>query len=179
MPGASENIGGVSVSITGDISQLQAIQGPATATAQKIGQSVAAGFNTAALSAGQLTAEIDRLIAAIQQEGVVSDLAMQRNMAMSRSLQGSGSAMQTFGGHANAAGFNLRYLVFGLKDLAEGRTTFALAEGTNELIRLKGAALLAGGAVAGIAVAALGIYELGKLQGLWGGITESEKKADE
>ena len=87
MPGASENIGGVSVSITGDISQLQAIQGPATATAQKIGQSVAAGFNTAALSAGQLTAEIDRLIAAIQQEGAVSNLAMQRNMAMAASFR--------------------------------------------------------------------------------------------
>ena len=87
MPGASENIGGVSVSITGDISQLQAIQGPATATAQKIGQSVAAGFNTAAVSAGQLTAEIDHLSAAIQQEGAAASLPTQRNIAMAASFR--------------------------------------------------------------------------------------------
>jgi hypothetical protein len=64
----------------------------------------------------------------------------------------------------SGTGFSFRYAFFGLKDLAEGRTKFALAEAANELVRLRGAALAVGGSIA--AVAGLGLAVYGVVHGL-------------
>lgn len=53
------------------------------------------------------------------------------------------------------SGFNARYAFFGLKDIAEGRTKFALAKVANELIRLRGGALLLGGVAVAVWASAL------------------------
>ena len=60
------------------------------------------------------------------------------------------------------SGFNVRYAFFGVKDIMEGRTKFAVAELGNELTRLRGSALLVGGAVAGIAALGFAAYEVKK-----------------
>lgn len=60
-------------------------------------------------------------------------------------------------GGGGGSSFNFRYAFFGVKDLAEGRTKFALAEIANELVSIGGKALVIGGvtaAVVGIGVAA-------------------------
>lgn len=141
----TESIGGVSVAITGDASGLGPAFTAAQSQAQAAGTAIASSFNTAAASSNQLTSEINRLILAIQQEGAASDLAMQRNLAMSRSLT-------QFGQAADGAHVNTRFLVFGLKDLAEGRGTFAMAELVNVVSRL-GPVFI--GAAAGLAVMAI------------------------
>ena len=82
---------------------------------------------------------VDRQIALAQQAAVAADKAV-----------------------SAGGGFNPRYAFFGLKDIAEGRTKFAIAEAANELMRLSGTALgvgLVAGAVVGIGVAA---YEVNK-----------------
>lgn len=137
----NESIAGVSVTVTGDLSGLGPSFSAAQSQAQAAGVAIAGSFNTGAASANQFTSEIDRLIVAIQQEGAASSLAAQRNNAMARSFQ-------QIGQHAQTGGFSVRYMFLGLKDLAEGRSTFALAELSNELVRLGPAALAAGAAVA-------------------------------
>jgi hypothetical protein len=63
---------------------------------------------------------------------------------------------------SGGSGFNARYAFFGIKDIAEGRTKFALAEVANELMRLRGGALIFGGIAAGLAAAAFGAIEFHK-----------------
>ncbi len=66
------------------------------------------------------------------------------------------------GGSSSGSGFNARYAFFGIKDLMEGRTKFAIAEAANELMRLQGTALAIGGTVAGVAALGIAAYEVAK-----------------
>ena len=170
---AGESAGTVFVTIQGDASQLQQMFGQVAGQAQQAGVKISTAFNAGTQSAAQgtanLTIEIDRLIDAMAQQSAASSLAMQRNLAL-------GNAMRTMGGHANSSGFSVRYLFLGLKDIAEGRTTFALAELSNQLVRMGPAALLAGGSIAAAIATGYGIYKVGEY---FSGLTAAEKLATE
>ena len=76
-------------------------------------------------------------------------------------LEKAKAKVREFGGEAKST-FSARYAIFGIKDIAEGRGKFALAEMVNEVTRLRGALLGLGVgtlALAGIGVAA---YEITK-----------------
>jgi hypothetical protein len=141
-----ESAGSVYVTIDGDAAPLMAAFSKAQTAAAAAGGQVASSFNAGASGADQITAAIERLTVALREESAASDLAMQRNIAMARGFGQIGQGAQS-------AGFSIRYALLGLKDLAEGRTTFALAEVTNQLVRL-GPAALAGGAALGVLAAA-------------------------
>lgn len=101
----------------------------------------------------RLIAQRDQLIARWSKEQAAVD-AINKSYAKlietENAAQGAGS------------GFNARYAFFGLKDIAEGRTKFAVAELGNELVRMQGTALgigLVATAIVGIGVAA---YEVTK-----------------
>ena len=168
-----ESAGTVFVTIQGDASQLQQIFAQTQSAAQQAGANIASSFTTgtraAAAGTANLSTEIDRLIQVIQQESAAASLATQRNLALGRSVQ-------QIGQHAQQGGFSVRYMFLGLKDIAEGRTTFALAEISNQLVRMGPAALALGGAVAASAGA---IYGLQKLTDYWSGLPEAEKRATE
>lgn len=76
-------------------------------------------------------------------------------------LEKAKAKVREFGGEAKST-FSARYAIFGLKDIAEGRGKFALAEMVNEVTRLRGALLGLG--VGTIALAGVGIaaYEITK-----------------
>ena len=78
----NESIGAVTVSVSGDLTELGPSFSAAQSQAQSAGAAIAGSFNQGAASANQVTAEIDRLIVAIQQEGAASNLAAQRNAAI-------------------------------------------------------------------------------------------------
>ena len=101
---------------------------------------VAAGVGNIRAQYSSLHDEISRVIQAIREEGAASDLAIQRNLSMGRSFQQAAAGAQQLAQHANASGFSLRYAFFGIKDIAEGRFNFALAEIANELVRMGPAA---------------------------------------
>ena len=142
---ADESIGGVSVSITGDASGLGPTFTAAQSQAQQAGTAIASSFNAGAAGADQITAAVERLTVALREESAASSLAAQRNAALSKSVS-------QFGQAAQGAHLNTRFLVFGLKDLAEGRGTFAMAELVNVVSRL-GPVFI--GAAAGLAVMAI------------------------
>ena len=154
---AGESAGTVFVTIQGDASQLQQMFGQVAGQAQQAGVKISTAFNAGTQSAARgtanLTTEIDRVIAAIQQLGSTSSAANQQTAAL-------GNSMRTMGGHANSSGFSVRYLFLGLKDIAEGRTTFALAELSNQLVRMGPAALALAGAIAAPAAALYGVQKL-------------------
>lgn len=139
----NESIGAVSVSVTGDLSGLGPSFSAAQSQAQAAGAAIAGSFNTGAAAANQFTVEIDRLIEAMQQQSAAATLATQRNAAMARSFQSIGQSAQQ-------GGFSVRYMFLGLKDIAEGRSTFALAELSNVLVRMGPAALAIGVAAAAV-----------------------------
>jgi hypothetical protein len=62
----------------------------------------------------------------------------------------------------SGGGFNARYAFFGLKDIAEGRTKFAVAELGNELMCLSGSALGIGLVVTAVVGIGLAAYEVTK-----------------
>ena len=80
----------------------------------------------------------------------------ERRIALARAAESADSGVA---GGATGTGFNARYAFFGIKDLMEGRTKFAIAEAANELMRLRGAALMLGGVAAGIAAIGFAAYE--------------------
>lgn len=76
--------------------------------------------------------------------------------------------------------FNKRYAMFGLKDIAEGRYTFAAAELVNMLTRLQGAMLGVGLAGVGIGLLAFAFLELGnKIQQARDKATEAFRSMNE
>ena len=150
---ADEIIGGIGVTISGNISPLVDAFGRAQSAATQAGAQIAASFNTGAAGVETYTEATNRLIKAIQEESAAASLAAQRNAAMGKSIQ-------QLGQNSQQAGFSVRYAFLGIKDLAEGRTTFALAEAANELNRMGGAALIAGGAIGALVAAGYGIYKL-------------------
>lgn len=147
--------------------------------------SSAANANVAATSVANVEAAIERLTIVIQQESAASTLALQRSIALQGGLQNlsntAGIAAQTLqnglqgvadtsqaaaqgaiavGRGATSATGGLRYMIFAAKDLAEGRTAYAMAEVVNVLLRLGPAALAAGGAIAAIGLAAYQIHKI-------------------
>src|SRR5579885_1765626 len=104
----------------------------------------------------RLIAERDRLIKKLGDEQQMVDRVRAAYEKMIAVEQGAGS------GGAGGTGFSARYAFFGIKDLMEGRTKFAIAEAANELMRLRGAALAIGGTVAGVAALGIAAYEVAK-----------------
>jgi len=158
-------LGSVIVTITGDTSQLQASLQQAQQMAATAGQRIAAAYNTGIAPAANLTAETDRVIVAIgrlagiiQQESAAASLAAQRNLAL-------GNSLQQFGQGAGQAHNSLRFLIFGLKDLTEGRFNYAMAEGVNVLQRYAPAFVGVGiAAIAAFAIITHGSEEAKKAQ---------------
>jgi hypothetical protein len=68
-------------------------------------------------------------------------------------------AQSAAGGGAEGGGVNTRFLIFGAKDLLEGRSKNAAAEAVNVLQGLKGAPLILGGIAAGFAAVSVAAYE--------------------
>lgn len=58
------------------------------------------------------------------------------------------------GGGGHGGGFNARYAIFAAKDIGEGRLKYAAAEAVNLLTAMKGAPVIIGGVVAGLAAIA-------------------------
>lgn len=152
----SEAIGGVSVQITGDASGLGPSFAAAQNQAQAAGQKIAASFNTGAVGADQITAAIERLTVALREESAAATLAAQRNASLAQSSSSVSGGLRQIGDAAQHSGFSLRYAFFGIKDIAEGRGAFAMAEIANVLVRLGPLAIAAGAA---IGIIAAGIYE--------------------
>ena len=141
----TESIGGVSVAITGDASGLGPAFTAAQSQAAQAGTQIAAAFNTATAATEPFTVAINRLAGILRDEGEATRNAITQTASLGKSFQGLGGAAQ--GAHVNT-----RFLVFGLKDLAEGRGTFAMAELVNVVSRL-GPVFI--GAAAGLAVMAI------------------------
>ncbi len=104
----------------------------------------------------RLIAERDRLIKKLGDEQQMVDRVRAAYEKMIAVEQGAGS------GGAGGTGFSARYAFFGIKDLMEGRTKFAIAEAANEVMRLRGTALVIGGTVAGVAALGIAAYEVAK-----------------
>ena len=118
----------------------------------------------------RLVAERDRLIKKLgDEEGMINRVraAYDKMIAVERASESGG------GGDGRRTGFNARYAFFGIKDVMEGRTRFAIAEAANEIMRLRGAALLIGGSVAGVAALGYAAYEVAK------GLREIEEEPEE
>jgi hypothetical protein len=101
----------------------------------------------------RLVAERERLIKKLGDEQQMVDrvrAAYEKMIAVEQNAGGGGT------------GFSARYAFFGVKDLMEGRTKFAIAEAANELMRLRGTALAIGGTVAGVAALGIAAYEVAK-----------------
>jgi hypothetical protein len=101
----------------------------------------------------RLAAERDRLIKKLGDEQQMVDRVRAAYEKMIAVEQNAG---------AGGTGFSARYAFFGVKDLMEGRTKFAIAEAANELMRLRGTALAIGGTVAGVAALGFAAYEVAK-----------------
>jgi hypothetical protein len=144
-----ESAGSVYVIIDGDVAPLVAKYAQAETASRAAGVSVAKSFNVAANAADQTEASISDLIQVIREEGAAASLAAQRNAAMA-------GGFRQIGEGAHGAGINLRYALFAVKDFAEGRTQFALAEVVNNLVRFGPAALAGGAAIAALAGAFYG-----------------------
>lgn len=173
------NLGTINVGITADQTPLVSAINQASATAAAGGQQISAAFNStvsasqqATVSAQQFAAGIEQLTRVIREESAASDLATQRNLAMIKSLGG-------VGGGAQQASFSVRYLFLGLKDIAEGRTTFALAELANEMTRLGPLAIGIAGSVAAVAGTLYGISKLADYMAAAGSNTEEARKSAE
>lgn len=186
---ASDNIlGSIGIIFTGDTSKLAADFAAAQQLAQAAGQRVAASFDQGMKSASGLVGSTDEVVAAIkrltvvvQEESAAATLAAQRNQALAQAFgqtaqagQNAARSVSQVGQASEHSTFSVRYLFLGLKDIAEGRYTFALAEGANQLNRF-GPAALAGAA----ALALIGglIFKAGENANFWGetSVKEAEK----
>jgi hypothetical protein len=88
--------------------------------------------------------------------------AQNASRAATAELGGIGKGLGSVSEAAHGAGFNIRYAFLGLKDAAEGRYKFALAELANELVRMGGTTLAIGlvaGAIAGVGYAAYEVHK--------------------
>ena len=147
---ADNVLGSISIVITGDSSQLNAALNSAVQGAQVAGVKISASMQQAAAGTDQLTVAMGMLAGTIERESAAASLAFQRNLAMQQALNGAARSADNLGEAGTRGGLGLRYIIFGLKDIAEGRNTYALAELVNVLVRLGPAALVAGGALAAI-----------------------------
>ena len=101
-------------------------------------------------------AQRDQLLRRWQNEQAAVDAInklYEKRIALARATEAAEGAAD------GGSGFNARYAFFGIKDVMEGRTKFALAEAANELMRLKGSALILGGVTAGVAAIGFAAYE--------------------
>jgi hypothetical protein len=145
----SDNVlGSISIVITGDTSQLNAALNSAVAGAQSAGVKISASMQDSAAGTQQLTIAMGMLAGTIERESAAMSLAIQRNIAMQSSLAGVAGAANRVGSAGIQGGVGLNHIFRGLKDIAEGRGTFALAQLANVLIQIGPAALAAGGALA-------------------------------
>ena len=145
---ADNVLGSISIVITGDTTQLNAALNSAVQGAQNAGASISAAMNQSAAGTQQIIQAIGMLAGVIERESAAATLATQRNLAMAGAFNTAAVSAQKLGQSAQQGGFGLRYMVFGLKDIVEGRGAYALAEIVNVLTRLGPAALVAGGVVA-------------------------------
>lgn len=108
----------------------------------------------------KLIAQRDQLLQRYAKEPALIDAitkSYEKMIAAQKELNATSAAAAEGG-----SGFNARYAFFGVKDIMEGRTKFALAEAANELMRLRGGLLGLGIGVAIIAGIAFAAYELHK-----------------
>src|SRR5262249_5013607 len=137
----------------------------------QFGRRIQATNSAAAGSMNQIEAAIHRLGETIKQTSSVQTQWLTQAIEQSKSLStGLGSVAE--GGQR--AGFSMRYLFFGIKDIAEGRGTYALAELANILIRVGPAALAAGG---GLALIGGAVYGASKLNEYIRGLPEAAAAA--
>src|SRR6185312_5332747 len=83
-------------------------------------------------------------------------------LSLLKELDTANTKLKQFGKNAESSGLSFRYAFNGVKDIMEGRVNSAIAEGANELARLRGAALAVGGATAGIVAIGVAAYEAKK-----------------
>ena len=102
-------------------------------------------------------ADVRQLIRKMSREnplwGAPRNKLYEKRIALARTAEAAEGAAD------GGSGLNARYAFFGIKDVMEGRTKFALAEAANELMRLKGSALILGGVTAGVAAIGFAAYE--------------------
>lgn len=109
----------------------------------------------------RLIAERDRLIKKLgDEQGMIDRVtkAYEKMIQVERERAGGG------GGDSGRSGFNLNYAIRGVKDVFEGRGTYAIAETANELSVLKGMPVVIGGIAAGLA--GLGVAAYGSAKSL-------------
>ena len=157
---ADNVLGSISIVITGDASQLQAAMSSATAAAQSSGANISSSMQAGAAGTQQLTVAMGMLVDTIERESAAATLAIQRNIAMQQSMVGAAQGARQLGEGSNQATYGIRYMIFGLKDIGEGRYRFALAELVNVLMRLGPVAIGVGAAIAVVGGGAYGIFKL-------------------
>ena len=157
---ADNVLGSISITITGDTSQLNAALASAVQGAQASGAKISSAMNDGAAGADRLTVAIGLLAGTIERESAAASLAIQRNIAMQQSMAGAAQGARQLGESSNQATYGIRYMIFGLKDIGEGRYRFALAELVNVVLRLGPAAIAAGAALAVVGGAVYAFTEL-------------------
>jgi hypothetical protein len=147
----------LAIEIVGDLSKLPGDLASATAYAQSAGAKMSAAFNTAAASSDRVEAAIHRLNETVKQSISAQNQWLTQGAQQSKALA-SGLGGVAASGHA--AGLGLNHVFRGIKDIAEGRGTFALAQLANTLVQMGPTALAVGGGLALIGGAAYGISKL-------------------
>ena len=107
----------------------------------------------------KLISQRDQLLQRYAKEPAAVD-AITKSYERMIQVQKELNSVSAASGGEGGSGFNARYAFFGVKDLMEGRTKFALAEAANELMRLRGGALLLGGVAAGVLGIGFAAYEV-------------------
>jgi hypothetical protein len=178
---ADNVLGTVQIVITGDTSGLAADFSRAESIAAAAGARVSSAFNSGFAGIAASSGLVDQYGRAIH-TGVVepAQAAVPALNSAGAAARTTAAALEGMGGAAQRAGFNVRYAIFGLKDLAEGRTTYALAEVVNVVSRL-GPAFI--GVAAGAAVAlipfASAIIKTKELTEAEKELAEATQRADE
>jgi hypothetical protein len=80
--------------------------------------------------------------------------------AATQEVRGTATAATQLGAASSQATYGIRYMIFGLKDIGEGRYRYALAELVNVLMRLGPVAIGVGAAIAVVGGGAYGIFKL-------------------
>jgi len=171
-----ESAGTVFVTITGDASTMGPLFSQVASQAKAAGAQVAQSFQQAAAQTEPFTVAINRLAGILRDEGAAAREASAQTNSLIANLGRGATGASNFGTAAQRSGFSVRYLFLGIKDIAEGRGTFALAELANELLRLGPVALAAGGALALIGGTA---YGLGRLHDEMAGLVPPTKEEAE
>jgi hypothetical protein len=155
-------IGDLVIKVGGNIDGFTASMSEASASAERF----TSGITSQISQAGTLFDQYGRVIASTT---APLEAVAKQHTQLTKEVGNLGRAVE-------GMGFNFRYAFFGIKDVMEGRFKFAIAEAANELVGMGSKALAIG---AGVAAIAVGIFELGKFAGAWGGVSEAEKKATE